>query len=164
MKIEELEFNLKIIGLRTAYKSFIDLFVYIFKLEDKKKLDENIDNIKKFLNQFNNEKAKSIIKLINDIFYLINDANSKAHYINFEEKLLSQILDDIAKYTRNDGHLKVLEILDRFNVEDKFKELVKIRTNKYKLSYDNFKQKENIIINSIRNNTYNKDGLNLLTK
>jgi hypothetical protein len=50
-KIEELDFNLKMIGLKTAYKSFIDLFIYVFNLKDEGNLESKVNSITQFLNK-----------------------------------------------------------------------------------------------------------------
>jgi len=164
LKIEELEFNLKLIGCRTAYKSFIDLFIYLFKLKDTKNLERNKESIETFLNNFKNEKTNKIISLIKDTYYLINDANNVAHFIDFTKNLTTQILDDIAKYTNHYEYLEIQKILENFKIESKFKSLVKLRTEKYKMPLETFKAKEDDIISKIRNNDSNKFGLNLLIK
>ena len=45
-EVEDLKLNLKIIGLRTVYKSLINLLIYIFQLEDKGNLITKIESIK----------------------------------------------------------------------------------------------------------------------
>ena len=164
LKIEELEFNLKLIGCRTAYKSFIDLFIYLFKLKDTKNLERNKDSIETFLNNYKNEKTNKIISFIKDTYYLINDANNAAHFIDLTKNLTTQILDDIAKYTNHYEYLEIQKILENFKIESKFKSLVKLRTEKYKMPLETFKAKEDDIISKIRNNDSNKFGLNLLIK
>ena len=164
LKIEELEFNLKLIGCRTAYKSFIDLFIYLFQLKDTKNLERNKDNIEAFLNKFKNEKTNNIISLIKDTYYLISDANNVAHFIDFKKNLTTQILDDIAKYTNHYEYLEIQQILDNFKIEGKFKSLVRLRTEKYKMPIETFKSKEEDIISKIRNNDSNEFGFNFLIK
>ena len=56
--IDELEFNMKIIGLRTGFKSLIDLFIYIFKLDDNGNLLDKTNSIKDYMNKINNNKSK----------------------------------------------------------------------------------------------------------
>ena len=163
-KIEELEFNLKIIRLRIAYKSFIDLFIYLFDLEDKRNLDENRNIIKGFLNKYQKGKAQNIVNLVNDIYDLIQDANKEAHDIDFREKLFIQLLNGIAKYTDNNDYLKVIEVLEKFNIEKLFKDLVKVRTKKFEMDYDVFKNEGKNIIDNIRKNKFNSTGLSFLNK
>ena len=164
LKIEELEFNLKLIGCRTAYKSFIDLFIYLFQLKDTKNLERNKDNIEAYLNKFKNEKTNKIISLIKDTYYLINDANNVAHFIDFKKNLITQILGDIANYTNHYEYLEIQQILENFKIENKFKSLVRLRTEKYKMPIETFKSKEDDIISKIRNNYSNKYGFNFLIK
>ena len=61
-----MEFNIKIIGLRIGFKSLIDLFIYIFKLEDNGNLLDKINSIKDYMNKINNNKSKKIISFIDD--------------------------------------------------------------------------------------------------
>ena len=57
--IDELQFNLKIIGLRTAYQSLIDLFIHIFGLNGDGNLISKVSNLKKYLNKDINRKKES---------------------------------------------------------------------------------------------------------
>ena len=159
--INELEFNIKIIGLRTGFKSLIDLFIYIFKLEDNGNLLDKINSIKDYMNKINNNKSKKIISFIDDTLNLINDANEDAHYIDYNSCLIEQIINSIIEYTEQKEYVEIIEIIKNFKVENEFKELVKVRNQKYKLK-NKFKSYEKIIIEKIKNNEGIENGLALL--
>ena len=159
--IDELEFNIKIIGLRTGFKSLIDLFIYILKLEDKGNLLDKTNSIKDYMNKINNNKSKKIISFIDDTLNLINDSNEDANYIDYNSCLTEQIVKSIIEYTEQDEYIEIIEIIKNFNVENEFKELVKVRNQKYKLK-NNFKYYENKIIEKIKKYEGNKYSLSLL--
>ncbi len=160
-KVEDLNLNLKMIGLRTAYKSLIDLIIYVFHLEDKGNLITKIELIKKYMKGINNINGNKIMRLIEDINMLLNDANYDAHFIDFNLNLTNQIINSIAQYTYNNSHMEIIGIIQKFNVESEFKDLVKIRTNKFKISQEYFKKEENRIITKIKNNPSNKGVIKL---
>ena len=51
--------------------------------------------------------------------------------------------------------MDIIEILLHFDIENEFKDLVKIRNDKLRLNYDNFKAKEKPIVNQIINKILN---------
>ena len=57
--------------------------------------------------------------------------------------------------------MEIIEIIKNFKVENEFKELVKVRNQKYKLK-NKFKFYEKIIIEKIKNNEGIEIGLTLL--
>ena len=160
-EVEDLKLNLKIIRLRTAYKSLIDLIIYIFQLDDKGNLITKIEIIKNYMNGIKNINGRKIMLLIDDINMLLNDANYDAHFIDFNLNLTKQIINSIAQYTDDIGYKEIIGIFQKFNVESEFKELVKIRTNKFKIRPEDFKREENRIINNIKNRPSNKDVIKL---
>jgi len=75
--------------------------------------------------------------------------------------LLEQIIKSIIEYTEQKEYMEIIEIIKNFKVENEFKELVKVRNQKYKLK-NKFKFYEKIIIEKIKNNEGIEIGLTLL--
>ena len=113
------------------------------------------------MNKINNNKSKKIISFIDDTLNLINDANEDAHYIDYNSCLIEQIINSIIEYTEQKEYMEIIEIIKNFKVENEFKELVKVRNQKYKLK-NKFKSYEKIIIEKIKNNEGIENGLKLL--
>lgn len=169
-QIKRLEFYMKMIGLRISYKSFIDVFIFTLKLEEKGNLDKKIKTLENYLKNNNNDKKSSIMNIIIEMNYLLKNSNFKAHYINFKENIIQQMLNILNIYISEKNRDNVeyderfkylLEIFEKFNIKDKFENLVKIRTEKYRLSYSIFTQKEKEIIDDIKNSSY-EEGLKYL--
>ena len=83
-KIKLLEFDLKTIGLRDAYKSFIDLLIFIMNLEVHGNLEIRIASIMNTLKNLKNKNVEKIKQLLNDTSTLLDHVNNKAHFINFK--------------------------------------------------------------------------------
>ena len=103
---------------------------------------------------------KKIKALINDIFDMITKANYDEYYIDMDGKIISQIIENIAKYSENKTYLDIIEILEHFDIENEFKDLVKIRNDKFRLNYDDFKSKEKAIVSQIINKASNNKEIN----
>ena len=81
------------IGLRIAFKTFIDIFVYMFNLDEKGNLEYKVNIITNFLLDKENTKKIVINQSICDIHKLIKESNYKAHFIDFSKALIKQILN-----------------------------------------------------------------------
>ena len=55
-KLQEKDFYLNMIGLRIAFKTFIDIFIYMFHLDEKGNLEFKVNVISNFLCDKNNIK------------------------------------------------------------------------------------------------------------
>ena len=166
--INELQFCLKMIGLRTAYHSFIDLLIYIFNLKDRGNLYTKVKTIKNALKTNMNSKKKAIIDVLDIILDLIDDANYEAHYIDFNGNLIDQLIENLKIHADDAKDKKycdeTAQIINVFKAETQFKELVKLRTFKFRMEIDKFKEQENTIIDNIRKNPSNEEGKKALNK
>ena len=161
-RVEELDYNLKMIGLRTAYKAFVDLFIHILKIKENGNLFSKVDAIKTFMNKKNNKYTNKLIEMLDDLLDILAQSNNKAHYIDFKANLTSQLLEILGKYTKPHKYDIISEVINAFDGETLFKELVKLRTEKYKMDAKVYVSKETNILNKIRNNPSNEKGLNFL--
>ena len=157
-KILKLEFELKIIGLRSALKTLIDLFIYIFDCDESGNLERKINTLNKFCNK--NKNSIKIKNLINDLDFVIEAANIKAHNINLKNNLFDELCENLTNYLEDEdkcnSHKNIICLLNKLNIERDFKELVIIRNNKYKMK--NYDEKVRNIIKNIKNNPLIKDG------
>ena len=137
-KITSLEFDIKIIGLRDAYKSFIDLLIFVMDL----KIQGNIDTkIKSTMNYTKNSKCKNAEKinlLLADSSKILDHANDKAHFINFDESLLQQLILNLSKFSGNKEYLNLIDVLKSLNIENELQRLIVNRIEKYKKSKEEF--------------------------
>lgn len=157
-RITSLEFDIKIIGLRDAYKSFIDLLIIIMDLKPYGKTEDKIKiiiNAIKNSKKNNTEKIKALLKDSNDI---LSHSNNKAHFINLNEDLIKQLLFNLSKFSGNKEYLSLIETLKSLKIEDALKKLVENRLEKYKKSKESFFNEQNIIKKSIQENPLVADG------
>ena len=157
-RITSLEFDIKIIGLRDAYKSFIDLLIMIMDLEPSGKIEDKIEviiNAIKNTKKNNTEKIKALLKDSNDILF---HSNNKAHFINLNEDLIKQLLFNLSKFSGNKEYLSLIETLKSLKIEDALKKLVENRLEKYKKSKESFFNEQNIIKKSIQENPLVANG------
>ena len=153
------EFYLNIIGLRIAFKTLIDIFFYIFKLDGKGNLEAKIHKIKNFLYNKNSIKKIKIEKSIDDIYKIIKQSNFKAHFIDFSKNLIAQILEIVNLNNIRNGEMQplpyqeyykdVFALINYFGINDNFVKLVKLRTNKFDMDWFEFVEKEKKIIEKI---------------
>ena len=160
--IEENSYYLKMIGMRVVYKSLIDTLIYIFDLDEFGKLDEKVDSIQNYLSKNCNNKRSAIINTLSNIFQILNEANGKAHFINLDENILDQLLNIIQIFTRDDESNTLKDLFDSFRINQKFGELVRIRSQKFSLDFKVYKIQENKITKEIKNNQNNTDGIRFL--
>ena len=158
-KLQEKDFYLNMIGLRIAFKTFIDIFIYMFHLDEKGNLEFKVNVISNFLCDKNNIKKKAINKSICDMYKLIKDSNYKAHFIDFSKNLIQQILNILNAYNIKNGQKQslpyqeyykyVFEIIDYFDINENYKKLVELRTKKFEMKLKYFLEKEDKIIEDI---------------
>ena len=162
-KIIKLEFELKIIGLRSAFKTLIDLFIYIFGCNEcgnlKRKRD-TLNNIFCNKNNYDKNDPNKIKNFINDIDYVIDTANIKAHFINTKNNLFDELYKNLSNYLEDDKAINtyknIICLLKELNVEEDLKDLVVLRNRKFKIK--NYEEEEKKIIEKIKNNPLIKDG------
>ena len=126
------------IGLRIAFKTFIDIFIYMFHLDEKGNLEFKVNVISNFLCDKINIKKIAINKSICDMYKLIKDSNYKAHFIDFSKNFIQQILNILNAYNIKNGQKQslpyqeyykyVFEIIDYFDINENYKKLVELRT------------------------------------
>ena len=136
--IQEKDFYLNMIGLRIAFKTFIDIFVYMFNLDEKGNLEYKVNIITNFLLDKENTKKIVINQSICDIHKLIKESNYKAHFIDFSKDLIKQILNILNEFNLKKGikqplpyqvyYKDVFDIINYFDINENFKKLVELRT------------------------------------
>ena len=163
-EIYELKFIIKIIGLRSAYKTLIDVFLIIFGITENGSFEEKCKTIIKYIRNYNNQNAFKIAKLFADISNLISQTNIKAHNIEINENIYEEIIKNLSKYTGNTQYLDLLNLIKKLDLENDFDKLVFIRNekiNKKKVEKKEYESKEAEIILKIKNNPKIKDGKGL---
>lgn len=136
--LQEKNFYLNMIGLRIAFKTFIDIFVYMFNLDEKGNLEYKVNIITNFLLDKENIKKIAINKSVCDMYNLIKTSNFKAHFIDFSKDLIKQILNILNDYNIKNGQKQplpyqeyykdVFDIIDYFDISENYKTLVQLRT------------------------------------
>ena len=157
--IQEKDFYLNMTGPRTAFKTFIDIFVYMFNLDEKGNLEYKVNIITNFLLDKENTKKIVINQSICDIHKLIKESNYKAHFIDFSKDLIKQILNILNEFNLKKGikqplpyqvyYKDVFDIINYFDINENFKKLVELRTKKFEMKLPNFLEEEEKIINDI---------------
>ena len=147
------------IGLRIAFKTFIDIFVYMFNLDEKGNLEYKVNIITNFLLDKENIKKIAINKSVCDMYNLIKTSNFKAHFIDFSKDLIKQILNILNDYNIKNGQKQplpyqeyykdVFDIIDYFDISENYKKLVQLRTKKFEMKYKDFIEEEEKIIEDI---------------
>jgi len=79
-KIASLEFDIKIIGLRDAYKSLIDLLIMLMNLKPYGNIEEKISIISNSIKYSKNKNAEKIRALLSDSKDILFQSNKKAHF------------------------------------------------------------------------------------
>ena len=157
-KISLLEFDIKIIGLRDAYKSFIDLIIFIMDLEVYGNIETKIQSIKDAIKKANKKNADKMFKLLEDCDNLISYTNDKAHYIDLNQDMIKQLIYNLSKFSGNKEYLDLINIIQDLNIKTDFEKLVKNRMEKYKKSKEDFIQNQISIKESIQKNPRIKNG------
>ena len=151
-KITSLEFDLKTIGLRDAYKSFIDLLIFIMNLDVHGNLETKISSISNALKNLQNKNVEKIRQLLNDTSDLLTHVNNKAHFINFKEDIIKQLILNLSKFSGNKEYLSIIDILKKLKIENELEKLVKNRVEKFKKSKEDFIKNQQLIKESIQEN------------
>ena len=157
-RITSLEFDIKIIGLRDAYKSLIDLLIMIMDLHPHGKIEDKIEiiiNAIKNSKKNNTEKIKALLKDSNDI---LSRSNNKAHFINLDEDIIKQLLFNLSKFSGNKEYISLIDTFKSLKIEDALKKLVENRLNKYKKTKESFFNEQNLIKKSIQDNPLVANG------
>ena len=97
-KITSMEFDIKIIGLRDAYKSFINLLIFVMDLKIQGNIDTKIKSIMNYIKNSKCKNAEKINLLLADSSKILDHANDKAHFINFDESLLQQLILNLSNF------------------------------------------------------------------
>jgi len=160
--IEENRYYLKMIGLRVVYKSIVDILIYIFKLDETGNLNKKVRTIQNYLDKKSNNKKLSIKNTITNISEILEDSNSKAHYINFEENILSQLIEILRIFSGDNESQILINLFDSFNAEKYLKDLVEIRSKKYNMNFEDYKAQEKDIVEKIKKNLNNENGIKFL--
>ena len=100
--------------------------------------------------------------MLNELLDILAESKYKTHYIDFKANLTSQLLEILGKNTKPHKYDIISEIINAFDVEILFEELMKLRTDKYKIDSKVYLFNEKNILNKIRNNPPNEKGLNFL--
>ena len=137
-KITSMEFDIKIIGLRDAYKSFIDLLIFVMDLKIQGNIDTKIKSIMNYIKNSKCKNAEKINLLLADSSKILDHANDKAHFINFDESLLQQLILNLSKFSGNKGYLNLIDVLKSLNIENELQRLIVNRIEKYKKSKEEF--------------------------
>ena len=137
-KITSMEFDIKIIGLRDTYKSFIDLLIFVMDLKIQGNIDTKIKSIMNYIKNSKCKNAEKINLLLADSSKILDHANDKAHFINFDESLLQQLILNLSKFSGNKGHPNLIDVLKSLNIENELQRLIVNRIEKSKKSKEEF--------------------------
>lgn len=157
-KIKSLEFDIKIIGLRDAYKSFIDLLIMLMNLKPYGNIEEKISIISNSIKYSKNKNAEKIKALLTDSKNILFKSNKKAHFINFDEDLIKQLLFNLSKFSGNKEYLSLIDTLKGLKIENALQKLIENRLEKYQKSKEDFINNQNLIQESIQANPLLANG------
>ena len=157
-KIASLEFDIKIIGLRDAYKSLIDLLIMLMNLKPYGNIEEKISIISNSIKYSKNKNAEKIRALLSDSKDIIFQSNKKAHFINFDEDLIKQLLFNLSKFSGNKEYLSLIDTLKGLKIENALQKLIENRLEKYQKSKEDFINNQNLIQESIQANPLLANG------
>ena len=157
-KIASLEFDIKIIGLRDAYKSFIDLLIMLMNLKPYGNIEEKISIISNSIKYSKNKNAEKIRALLSDSKDILFQSNKKAHFINFDEDLIKQLLFNLSKFSGNKEYLSLIDTLKGLKIENALQKLIENRLEKYQKSKEDFINNQNLIQESIQANPLLANG------
>ena len=145
--------NLK---LTLAYKSLIDLFIYKFQLKEKSSLKHKKKIIERHLLKNKDIYSEKINQLLEDLLELIENYDYDEFNIDFKKKnIIEQIIKNIGEYKGNDNYQEIIEIMNKFEIDDLLKKLIELREDKFK---DKFKEEELNIIKKIKEKFQLKNG------
>ena len=159
-KLTLLEFDIKTIGLRDAYKPLIDLLIFIMNLDVHGNIEAKIASISKVIQNLNNKNVEKIKKLLKDTSDLITHANNKAYYIKFDEDIIKQLIFNLSKFSGNKEYLSLIDILKNMKIENELELLVKNRFEKFTKSKEDFIKNQIKIKEAIQNNHLISNGNN----
>ena len=148
--ITEIKFTLKMISLRGVYKSFFDVLIYIFELKEKNNIESKYIQVVEYLKNKKGKEIRELKMLLNNIFEFLKSGNYEAHNIDLSKSLVSQLVALVKKYKFKD-YPKLVEFLEKTSFESRLKELVELRAEKFIMKREYYQDKENIIINNIKN-------------
>ena len=143
------------ISLRNVYKSFFDVIIYLFDINTKNKTKDKYDRydkyeiIIKFLKTDTTQEARELKLMLKDIKDLLDSGNKEAHMINVNGTILQNLFDLIKKY-KNKNYPRIKEFMQKTRFEHNLEQLVSIRNQRYTMDRENFKEKEKVVINSIK--------------
>ena len=157
-KIASLEFDIKIIGLRDAYKSLIDLLIMLMNLKPYGNIEEKISIISNSIKYSKNKNAEKIRALLSDSKDILFQSNKKAHFINFDEDLIKQLLFNLSKFSGNKEYLSLIDTLKGLKIENALQKLIENRLEKYQKSKEDFIKNQNLIQESIQANPLLANG------
>ena len=157
-KIASLEFDIKIIGLRDAYKSLIDLLIMLMNLKPYGNIEEKISIISNSIKYSKNKNAEKIRALLSDSKDILFQSNKKAHFINFDEDLIKQLLFNLSKFSGNKEYLSLIDTLKGLKIENALQKLIENRLEKYQKSKEDFINNQNLIQESIQANPLLANG------
>jgi hypothetical protein len=157
-KIKSLEFDIKIIGLRNAYKSFIDLLIMLMDLKPYGNIEEKISIISNAIKYSKNKNADKIKALLSDSKDILFQSNKKAHFINFDEDIIKQLLFNLSKFSGNKEYLSLIDTLKGLKIENALQKLIENRLEKYQKSKEDFINNQNLIQESIQANPLLANG------
>ena len=157
-KIASLEFDIKIIGLRDAYKSLIDLLIMLMNLKPYGNIEEKISIISNSIKYSKNKNAEKIRALLSDSKDILFKSNKKAHFINFDEDLIKQLLFNLSKFSGNKEYLSLIDTLKGLKIENALQKLIENRLEKYQKSKEDFINNQNLIQESIQANPLLANG------
>lgn len=150
--ITKVKFTLKMISLRALYKSFFDILIYIYFCTSRKKnIDYKLYEIGKYLNNKKGEEIQELKLLLKNILELLKAGNFQAHNIDLSKSSISQLISLVKKYKLKE-YPKLFEFLQQTSFENRLKELIELRTNKFTTPKEIYQNKENIIINNLNIN------------
>ena len=170
--IEEQRYYLSMIGLRAAYKTFIDIFIYIFNLDGNGNIDYKVKILQNYLDGKKGKKLK-LREVISDMLALLKTSNYKAHFIDFSENILQQILKVLFSFKKNniigeqalpynEYYKDIVDIVNTFNINNQFYDLIKLRTKKFEIGWNEFVAQEKKIIKKIKYMSSYESGMKFL--
>ncbi len=129
-KIIDLEQELRLIQLRDPFKNIIDLFCQALKINQEYSYKNKVEEIKNAIMLMNLAQVKrnNMIDFINKIYYFLHIGNFKAHTIDPNKPILSQIFSFIDPK----GKLADFRIsLEKGKINDLLKALLLNRINNF---------------------------------
>ena len=119
--------NIIELKLTLAYKYFIDLFIYIFQLEDKGDSVDKKRSIERFLLKNNYPHTNKISQLLEDLSEFIENYDFDQFNIDFNKNIINQIIWNIGNYKGIEEYQEIIELMKEYEIDDLFKQLIKVR-------------------------------------